>query len=158
MGQLRLAKAMDLAAFPGCLSVVDNTPPIAECQEAQIDEAAGSITTGLTVIDDVGAFIGINLAGKKVTVTAPVGEAGTYNILSNTDDQIVTDNTWGATDPATAYTCHDDLQTYLTRDEASFVRFVENLGNAHSTINGQLYTDVATGPLANACSDTYSPD
>lgn len=158
MSQLRLAKATDLEDFPGCESVVNDTPPIAQCQEAQIDENAGSITTGLTVIDDVGAFVGVDLAGKKVTVTAPVGEAGTYAILSNTDDQIVTDNTWGATDPATVYTCHDEAQTYLTRNESSFIRFVENLGNAHTTINGQLYTDVATGPLAAACSDTYSPD
>lgn len=158
MSQLRLAKATDLEDFPGCLSVVNDTPPIAQCQEAQIDEVAGSITTGLDVIDDVGAFTGLDLAGKKVTVTAPVGEAGTFGILSNNDDQIITDNTFGATDPATAYTCHDVGQAYLTRNQSSFIRFVEDLGNAHTTINGQLYTDVATGPLAAACSDTYSPD
>lgn len=158
MPQLRLAKAIDIQDFPGCLSVVDDTPPIAQCQETEIDEVAGAITNGLDVIDDVAAFVGLDLAGKKVTVTAPVGEAGTYGILSNTDDQIVTDNTFGATDPAVAYTCHDNAQTYLTRNQSSFIRFVENLGNAHTTINGQLYTDVATGPLANACSDTYAPD
>jgi len=149
---------MDLKAFPGCAAVIDDTPPETQCQESQIDELAGSITTGLDVIDDVGAFVGLDLAGKSVTVTAPVGEAGTFGILSNTDDQIITDNTFGATDPATAYTCHDTGQVYLRRNQSSFTRFIENLGNAHTTINGQLYTDVLTGPLADACSDTYAPE
>ena len=158
MGQLRLAKAMDREAFPGCAAVIDNTPPEAECQETEISGAAGSMTAGQYTITDVGAFVGIDLAGKKVTVTLPAPEAGTYNILSNTDDVITTDNEFATTDAAVAYTAHDDSQAYLTRNEASFIRFVENLGNAHTTINGQLYTDVLTGPLADACSDTYSPD
>lgn len=158
MSQLRLAKTMDIQAFPGCAAVVDDTPPEAQCQESQVDEVAGSITDGLYTITDVGAFVGLDLAGKKVTVTAPVGEAGTFGIISNTDDVIITDNAFGATDPATAYTCHDTGQAYLTRNENSFVRFIENLGNAFTFLNGQLYTDVATGPLANACTDTYSPD
>lgn len=158
MSQLRLAKAIDTLNFPGCAAVVVDTPPEAQCQEAQVDEVAGSITNGQYTITDVGAFVGLDLAGKKVTVTAPVGEAGTFAILSNTDDVITTDNQFGATDPATAYTCHDDGQVYLTRNESSFARFIENLGNAHTTINGQLYTDVLTGPLAAACSDTYNPD
>ena len=158
MSELRLAKQTDLDAFPGCASVVVDTPPIAQCQEAQIDEAAGTIADGPVTITDVGAFAGIDLAGKKVTVTAPVGEAGTYGVVSNTDDVLTTDHAFGEASAVTAYTVHDTGQTYLTRNEASFARFVESLGNAHTTLNGQLYTDVATGPLAAACSDTYAPE
>ena len=158
MSQLRLAKATDLQDFPGCAAVVIDTPPEAQCQESQVDEAAGSMTDGLYTITDVGAFVGLDLAGKKVTVTAPVGEAGTFGILSNTDDVITTDNQFGTTDAAVAYTCHDEGQAYLKRNVSSFQRFIENLGNAHTTINGQLYTDVLTGPLADACTDTYNPD
>lgn len=158
MSQLRLAKATDLEDFPGCEAVVVDTPPEAQCQEAQIDEAAGTIADGPVTITDVGTFVGLDLAGKKVTVTAPVGEAGTYGIVSNTDDILTTDHAFGEASAICAYTCHDDGQAYLTRNESSFQRFIENLGNAHTTINGQLYTDVATGPLADACSDTYSPD
>ena len=158
MSQLRLAKAIDLAAFPGCAAVVNDEPPETECQETEIAGAAGSITTGLSILTDVGAFTGINLTGKILTVTAPVGEAGDYTILSNTDDVITIAETWGATDAAVAYTVHDEGQAYLRRNESSFTRFIENLGNAHTTVNGQLYTDVATGPLADACSDTYAPD
>ncbi len=158
MGQLRLAKQTDLDDFPGCLSVVDDTPPIAQCQEAQIDESAGAVATSEPQITDVAAFVGIDLNGKKVTVTAPVGDAGTYNVLSNTDDVLITDHDFGEVSAVAAYTVHDDGEVFLTRNEASFVRFTENLGNAHTAVNGQLYTDVATGPLADACSDTYSPD
>lgn len=158
MSQLRLAKATDIEDFPGCASVVVDTPPEAQCQEAQIDEAAGAVATGEPQITDVGAFVGIDLAGKKVTVTAPVGDAGTYNVLSNTDDVLITDHDFGEVSAVAAYTVHDDGQVYLTRNEASFIRFTENLGNSHTTVNGQLYTDVLTGPLADACSDTYAPE
>jgi len=158
MSQLRLAKNSDNKAFPGCAAVVDDAPPIAQCQETQIDSATGVIADGPVIITDVGEFTGIDLAGKKVTVTAPVGEAGTYNVLSNTDDILTTDHAFGEVSAVCAYTVHDDTQVYLTRNESSFIRFIENLGNAHATLNGQLYTDVATGPLADACTDTYSPD
>lgn len=158
MSQLRLAKAIDLQDFPGCLSVVDDTPPETQCQETEIDSATGVIADGPVIITDVGEFVGHDLAGKKVTVTAPAGDAGTYNVLSNTDDVLTTDHAFGEVSAVCAYTVHDDGQVYLTRTPASFIRFAENLGNAHTTINGQLYTDVATGPLADACSDTYAPE
>lgn len=158
MGQLRLAKQMDLKAFPGCLSVVDDTPPEAQCQEAQIDESAGTIANGPVTITEATKFVGFDLAGKSVTVTAPVGEIGTYGVIGNTDDVLTTDHAFGEASAVTEYTVHDTGQVYLTRNQSSFQRFVENLGNAHTTVGGQLYTDVATGPLAGACSDTYAPD
>lgn len=157
MGELRLAKNTDIESFPGCLSICDDAPPETQCQETEIDSATGVIADGPVIITDVGEFVGIDLAGKKVTVTAPVGDAGTYAVLSNTDDVLTTDHAFGEVSAVCAYTVHDEGQVYLTRNESSFIRFAENLGNAHSTINGQLYTDVATGPLANACTDTYSP-
>lgn len=157
MSELRLAKLSDVRAFPGCAAVVIETPPEAQCQEAQIDESAGAIADGPVIITDVGAFAAIDLAGKKVTVTAPVGEAGTYGVVGNTDDVLTTDHAFGEVSAVVEYTVHDEGQVYLTRDEQSFRRFIESLGNAHSTVNGQLYTDVPTGPLAAACSDTYSP-
>ncbi len=158
MSQLRLAKLSDVRSFPGCLSVVVDTPPVAQCQEAQIDESAGAVADGPVIITDVGAFAAINLAGKKVTVTVPIGDAGTYNVLSNTDDVLTTDHAFGEVSAVAEYTVHDDAEVFLTRNEASFSRFVESLGNASTTVGGRLYTDVATGPLADACSDTYAPD
>ncbi len=158
MTQLRLAKATDLEDFPGCKSVVVDTPPIAQCQETQLDLATGTIADGPPTITKVGAFVGIDLAGKTVTVTAPPGSVGTFAVLSNTDDVLTTDNDFGEASAIVEFTVQDSGQVYLTRSESSFTRFVENLGNAHTTVNGQLYTDVATGPLADACTDTYSPN
>jgi len=158
MGELRTAKAIDLTSFPGCSFVVDDTPPIAQCQEAQISIVAASITTGLKTITEVGAFAGINLAGKEVEVTLPAPEAGTYGIVSNTDDVLTTDNTFGATDAGgVACVSRDIAQVYLTRDESSFIRFIEANAGAFAKVNGQLYTDLASPPLNGACSDTYAP-
>ncbi len=157
MSELRLAKSMDLRSFPGCLSVVDNTPPIAQCQEAQISIATASITDGPATITKTAAFVGIDLTGKKVEVTAPVGEVGTYTILSNTDDIILTDHAFGEASDVVEATIQDDGEVYLTRNQNSFVRFAQSLGNAYTLLNSILYTDVATGPLADACSDTYAP-
>lgn len=157
MSELRLAKTTDIQNFPGCLSVVDNTPPIAQCQEAQIDESAGAVADGPATITDVGAFAAIDLTGKKVTVTAPVGDAGTYNCLSNTDDVLLTDHAFGEVSAVAAYTVHDDGEVYLTRNEKSFARFAQSLSAPFTFLNGQLYTTIATGPLAAACSDTYAP-
>ncbi len=158
MSQLRLAKATDLNDYPGCAAVVIDTPPITQCQETEIDSEVGVIADGPSTITDIGKFVGLDLAGKKVTVTAPAGEVGTYAVLSNTDDVLNTDHAFGEVSAIVFYTVHDDSQTYLTRNPSSFTRFIENLGNAHTSVNGQLYTDVETGPLADACSDTYNPD
>ncbi len=158
MAQLRLAKATDLDDYPGCKAVVVDTPPIAQCQEAQISESLGTIADGPVTLTEATKFEGYDLAGKSVTVTAPVGEVGTYGVVSNTDDVLTTDHAFGEASAIVEYTVHDTGEVYLTRNESSFTRFIEDLGNAHTTINGQLYTDVATGPLAAACSDTYNPD
>ena len=158
MSQLRLAKAIDLEDFPGCAAVVDDSPPIAQCQETEIVALTCDTINGQYTVTKVGAFVGIDLAGKEVVITLSTSDDGTYTILSNTDDTLVTDHQFSETEAFATATCHDAAQAYLTRGESSFIRFIENLGNAHTTINGQLYTDVLTGPLANACSDTYSPD
>lgn len=158
MAQLRLAKATDLEDYPGCAAVVIETPPETQCQETEIAGATGTTTLAGDTLTDVGAFVGIDLAGKILTITAPPANVGDYTILSNTDDVLTLATTTAEASAVNVFTVHDAAQTYLRRNPASFVRFIENLGNAHTTVNGQLYTDVLTGPLAAACSDTYSPD
>lgn len=157
MAEVRTAKPVDLSSFPGCAHVIDNTPPIAQCQEAEITGAAGAITNTENTITDVGAFAGVDLAGKEVVVTLPAGEAGTYAILSNTDDVIVTDNSFGVSDGAVGYAVHDVGQAYLTRNESSFIRYIQANSGAFTKVNGQVYTDLADPPLNAACSDTWAP-
>lgn len=157
MSQIRTAKAGDVGAFPGSAFVVDDTPPIAQCQETQISEVEGEITNGQYTLTQVGVFAGLDLTGKTVTIAHPVPEIGTYNILSNTDDVITTDHQFGTTNGSTDYTIQDPGQAYLTRNESSFQRFIENQGKAHTTKGGQLFTDLADPPMDDACSDTFNP-
>ncbi len=157
MGQLRTAKAADLGAFPGSTFVVDDTPPIAQCQEAQIDEANAAVVMGSPLVTKVGAFAGLDLAGKEVSSDLGPPNNGAFLIISNTDDVLTTVHTYTVNDPTVAITVHDAGETFLTRNESSFQRFTENEGKAHTTKGGQLFVDVAAGPMAGACSDTFDP-
>ncbi len=157
MAELRTAKAGDVGAFPGSTFVVDDTPPIAQCQESQIDETGG-ITDGTSKeLIKFGGFPGINLTAKILSITSPAGNIGDYTILSNTDIQLVLSTRPIVNSPSNVFTVHDPGETYLTRNESSFQRFTENVGKAHTTKGGQLFVDVASGPMAGACSDTFDP-
>ncbi len=158
MSQLRLAKTMDLKSFPGCAAVVVDEPPETQCQETEIAGATGTTTAAGSTMEDTAAYVGIDLTGKTLEITAPVNNVGDYVVLSNTDDIITFVGSTPDASAVNVYTVKDTGQTYLRRNQSSFTRFIENLGGAHSTVNGQLYTDVLTGPLAAACSDTYNPD
>ncbi len=149
---------MDLKSFPGCAAVVDAEPPETQCQESEIVALTCDTVNLEYTVTKVAAFVGIDLAGKEVVITNATTDDGTYTIISNTDDVLITDHQFTTTEALATATCHDAAQAYLRRNVSSFQRFIENLGNAHTTINGQLYTDVLTGPLADACTDTYAPD
>ncbi len=158
MSEIRLARPADKALFPGAVYVVDDTPPTAQCQETQLSIVAASIATGLNTITEIGAFAGLDLAGKEVEVTLPAPEAGVYGIVSNTDDVLITDNTFGATDAGgVACVSRDVGQVYLTRSEESFARFIIAQAAAHTKVSGMLFTDLAAGPMAGACSDIFAP-
>lgn len=158
MSQIRTAKAVDIGAFPGSKFVVDDTPPIAQCQETKITAALCSITTGSPIITKAGAFVGIDLAGKEVVVTGTLDDNGTYGILSNTDNAITTDHNMQQSEFAVNITVQDIGQAYLTRNESSFIRYIENQSKAHTTKGGQLYTDLADPPMDDACTDTWNPE
>ena len=157
MSQIRTAKASDIGAFPGSTFVVDGSPPIAQCQEAQTLDDDCLTDTGQFFVQKVGAWTGLDLTGKKVTITNSGIDDGTYTIISNTDDELITEHPFGNNDPTTTARCHDAGQTYLTRNESSFQRFIEDQGKAHTTKGGQLFTDLADPPMDDACSDTWSP-
>lgn len=158
MSQLRNAKAGDLEAFPGATFVVNDTPPETQCQETEITEINCQVSAGFPTITKIGAFIGIDLAGKKVdTGNINPPNNGTWNVLSNTDDVLTTDHVFTAGGAVATIDVYDLGQAYLTRNESSFQRFTENAGKAHTTKGGQLFVDVAAGPLAGACSDTFNP-
>ncbi|MBA7709905.1 hypothetical protein ES703_118831 [subsurface metagenome] len=158
MSQIRQAKVGDSQAFPGSAFVINNTPPIAQCQESQTADVNCTIATGPKTITKIGAWAGLDLAGKKVTVTNTLIDDGEFNIISNTDDVLTTDHSFGRDEATVTTACHDNGQAYLTRNESSFTRFIENQGNAHTTKGGQLFTDLTDPPMDDACSDTWNPN
>lgn len=157
MGQLRAAKASDRGAFPASTFVVDDTPPITQCQETKLSATTCTITAGMPTITKVAAFIGIDLAGKEVVIANVGPDDGTYNILSNTDDVLITDHTFAFSETTGIIDVQDVGQVYLTRNESSFTRFIENEAQAHTTKGGQLFTDTPSPPMNAACSDTFDP-
>jgi len=157
MSQIRTTKTGDIGAFPGSTFVIDDTPPISQCQEAQISEANCTVAFELYTITKAAAFAGIDLTGKQVTVTDTMFDNGTFNIISNTDDVLTTDHLFGSTDYTTTITVQDPGQAYLTRNESSFVRYIESQSKAHTTKGGQVYTDIPDPPMNGACSDTWGP-
>lgn len=158
MSQIRTAKAQDTEAFPGTKFVVNDTPPIAQCQEAQIVAINADSTEAGNTFTKVGAFAGIDLAGKIATETAVPPNSGDYTIISNTDDVLIVTPTTPVASGANLVTVHDPGQAYLTRNESSFTRYIENQSGAHTTKGGQLYTDITDPPMNGACSDTWAPE
>ena len=158
MSQIRTAKSNDVAAFPGSKFVIDGTPPDTQCKEPQIASFAATIVNGLPTMTEIGLFAGIDLTGKEVQVFAPPASAGIYAVLSNTDDAITTDHTFTEDSGAAAATVQDPGENFLTRNESSFTRYIENAGQAHTTKGGQLFTDIPDPPMDDACTTTFNPD
>jgi len=158
MSQIRIAKAGDVGAFPGSAFVVDGSPPIAQCQETEIASATGISQAGSPILTDVGEFVGIDLTNKQIEIFNPLPNRLTANILSNTDDTVTLDTNIPAADPVNDYAIRDPGQTYLTRNQSSFQRFIEDQAKAHTTKGGQLFTDLADPPMDDACSDTWNPE
>ncbi|MBA7484095.1 hypothetical protein ES707_19619 [subsurface metagenome] len=158
MSQIRIAKAVDVGAFPGSKFVIDGSPPIAQCQETERASPSGKTTGSTPLLENPAVFPNIDLATKILSITAPPANVGDYTILSNTDDVLTLATIPPAFSEDNIYTVHDVGQTYLTRNESSFQRFIESQGKAHTTKGGQLYTDISDPPMDDACSDTWSPD
>lgn len=157
MGSINKITQPDPDNFPGALFQAEGSVPIAQCQETQITFTGASTASDQVTVTKVGEWAGVDLAGKKITITAPAPDAGTYNVISNTDDVVTTDHTFIAGGAAGAGTIQDAGQAYLTRDLASFARFIQAQGYAYTIKGGQLYTDCPNGTMTNACSDTWNP-
>lgn len=158
MSQIRTAKAGDVGAFPGAQFVINGTPPNTQCQETQIIEVNVATTSGQPTVTKVGAFAGIDLADKQVIIVGSTVDDGIHQLIANTDDVLTTDHTFGTTEAiATAVIAEPGLG-YLTRNESSFIRYIEHQGQAHTTKGGQLFTNLTDPPMDDACSDDFLPE
>lgn len=158
MGALiNLASKPSPSHFPSATFAATNEIPSTQCKEPQIVAANATTTQNQTYVNKVGAFSGIDLAGKTVFIQFTIMDDGTYNVLSNTNDRIYIDHTFGLSDADMTATVKDSGQTYLTRNVSSMIRYIQSLGWSYTIKAGILYTNISSGALNPACSTTFAP-
>ncbi len=157
MGQIRTAKAGDLAAFPSSTFVINDTPPIAQCQETKIVDSNPSWTQTESTITILISLAAIDVVGKQLDIFDSPFDDGNYTVLAQNGQVLTIDHVFAGGAGISDAEIHDQAGPYLTRNESSFQRFIENEGQAHTTKGGQLFTDTPTPPMNAACSDTFDP-
>ena len=157
MGQLRVARSSDKAAFPGAAFVVEGTPPITQCEELTQSDSSVDWTIGESVIRNVSQLNQNNVIGKTVEISSSASDDGFHTILGQTDTTLTIDHTFIGSSATVIIDITDAPGQNLTRTPAGFQQFIHNAGKAHTTKGGQLFTDIASAPLAPACSITFDP-
>ncbi len=158
MGSLiNLGDNPNIQNFPGARFVITNNVPNTQCAEARIESTTGLTNIAPARIEDAGKFAGFALTGKWCTITESTGPVtGTFQITSNTQDQITFADPLGVDETVTYYV-HDGGTLELTRDIESFAQFIHDAGRAYTIKGGKLYTDIPPGLLQPACTITFDP-
>ena len=157
MAQLRNARSGDKSAFPGAVFVVEGTPPDTQCEEPVQGDTSISWTIGESIIRNVSGLNSNNFIGKDCEVYSSDSDDGHYDVLAQTDTTITVDHVFVGSSALAALDFRDAPGQTLTRTPAGFQQFIHSQGKAHTTKGGQLYTDIASGPLAPACSLLFNP-
>ncbi len=158
MSQIRTAKVVDLGAFPGSKFVITDTPPITQCQESLISDPGIQFFLGDNIVFANRDTSDIDLTGKEVTIQNSPSDDGLYNILKHVGTNLTIDHIFIGNSGGALGSYHDVGEVYLTRNQTSFRKFIENEGKAHTTKGGQLYTDLTDPPMDDACSDLFNPN
>lgn len=148
----------DPQTFPGAQFEQAGTVPLAQCSKAVL-EANDANTDNFpnNLLADVNKFIGFDLTGDVLTITANVGgNTGDFDIINNNDSQINLVQDPGVGDPTTYY-IHDGGDLTETRDIASFAAFISAAGFAYTIKGGKLYTNMPNSNLSLACQVLWNP-
>lgn len=155
MGHIKdIANQPKLQSFPNSTFEIQGIVPASQCSEAQVQ---GTGTALLQEITEAGNFIGWNLTGKKVTVTAPPAKAGTYDIINNNDNTLFLIHDFGIPSVLVDYYCHNGGALILTRDITSFAAFISAAGYSYTIKGAKLYTNIPSVQLQPACSILFDP-
>lgn len=145
----------DQQSFPGATFEIEGEVPQAQCSEAKI-EGDDADTYG-TYLEDIGAFTGYDLIGKKCTILEEgEGPPGTYNIIANTNNFIQVDQLLGGHTPVSYY-IHNGGSLIITRNISSFATYLDSKGYAYTIKGGKLYTNASSVQLQPACSILFDP-
>ncbi|MBA7710002.1 hypothetical protein ES703_118929 [subsurface metagenome] len=159
MGSIRrLDSNVDIQAFPGAHFIINDEVPAAQCSEAQIEaDDASTINFMSKRLDDIDKFVGWDLTGKVLTITASVGgNTGDFDINSNDDHSLYLAQDPGTGNPVTYYV-HNGGELILTRNEKSFAQFIHAAGYAYTFKGGRLFTNMPNGLLKEACTILWDP-
>lgn len=158
MGYLKdIHSNLDIQAFPGAHFEIAGEAPLTQCSEAKIEGDHAFLVIAPPQLKDVGAFVSYDLTGKVCTVVSgPFAIPGDYDILSNTDDALTLATSPGDS-PEVVYYVHDGGSLILTRNIASFAKFIHAAGHAYTIKGGKLYTDMPSAQLKNACTILFDP-
>lgn len=158
MGYIRdLQSNPDIQAFPGATYEIDGDVPAAQCQEQRPQGPFYSISIGSPNVVQAGMFAEYDLTGKKIDILSTVSNNGTYNVLSNTDDYVVTDHIFTENDATVSIIVYDTGEVYITRNEASFLRFIQVQGATYTIKGGKIFTNLANPPMEDACTIAFNP-
>ena len=149
---------LDPQAFPGATFELTGEVPAAQCSEAKIESEIGE-TFGAPVntLEEVGKFIGYDLAGKIATITQSTGgNTGDFDIIISYPNvcDLVQDPGNGTN---VHYYIHNGAELILTRDVPSFADFIHAAGYAYTIKGGKLYTDMPSDQLKHACTILFDP-
>ncbi len=157
MGFIHAITTPDLQTFPAAVFKQAGSVPEAQCQESTLNVLGLTIVNGSPLMTKAANFAAVDLQGKEVVVTNSTTDDGTYNIISNTDDAVLTDHNFTTSEALPNGAFGDVAQAYLTRDLNSFGHFIHAEGGAYTIKGGVLYTDMVNFDLEPACSDTWNP-
>jgi len=158
MGHLKdIANQSKIQSFPSATFEIAGEVPASQCSEARIEGEHGQSTLGSPFFQDIGKFIGWDLAGKVCHITAPPPNVDDYNIINNSDDILRLAPEPPTTSNDNVYFITNGGALILTRDVPSFAKFISDAGYAYTIKGGKLYTNIPSNQLQNACTILFDP-
>ncbi len=158
MGYLKeLNSNPDIQAFPGATFEIEGDVPASQCSEAKY-EGTGDWTSPIPPsLTHNGAFVGLNFAGKKCTITVnPGGNTGTFDIFANDNDKLhFVQDPGNGTPPE--YYIHNGGSLIITRDVAAWATYITAQGYSYTIKGGKLYTNMPSAQFADACTILFDP-
>lgn len=158
MSQIRIAKAVDTAAFPGATFVVDGSPPITQCEETLIADGVPEWTATESTITISISLAAIDVVGSICRIIDSASDNGDWDIIAQNGQILTLDHVFVGLPGIATAVLRETAGAYLTRSQASFQKYIETQSKAHTTKGGQLYTDITDPPINGACSNTWNPE
>jgi len=159
MGHLKnITNQPKIQTFPGAHFEAAGVVPVAQCSEALVQgDNATTSENAFGKLDDIGAFVGLDLTGDTAVITQSTGgNTGSWNINNNTDDQLRMPVGCGA-GTNVHYYVHDGAELIITRNIQAFAEFISSEGYPYTIKGGILYTSMPSNLLQHACSILFDP-